>query len=171
KLVGRSGRNNYELKGNRAKVTVDLPYFIEGESELIIELRIKHDDQEGKEKYSTLKFGERLFYAISNISKLKQYKDENIKGEYINRYEGLEQLILIHDFSKDSFSNPENLTLNVPLLVECRIKLHVTPNTEEPKKGVQMPWRGEVLWIKNAASTIDKDMSWLNLNSRTRLRS
>ncbi|WP_250656131.1 hypothetical protein [Alkalimarinus coralli] len=168
---GRAGIDLYEMKGNRAKVTVDLPYFIEGESELIIELRIRQDDKDGKEKYSSLKFGEKLFYTISHISKLKQYKSGSTKGEYINRYKGKDQLIVLHDFSKDSFSNPENLPLDEELLLECRIKLHVTPNTEEPKKGVQMPWRGDALWVKSVVSTIDKDMSWITLDSRTPLRS
>ncbi|WP_250656128.1 hypothetical protein [Alkalimarinus coralli] len=169
---GRAGIDLYEMKGNRAKVTVDLPYFIEGESELSIEIRVaREEDEENKSELPAIAIDGDTTLNIKRISNLEIYEKESRQGIYICDQSFRRKLVVIQDFSSKSIANIWDGSVNPEVTLECWIKLRVTAKNKLKKKEVHMPWRGSRLWLENSPDTESTNKSWLTLVQKTILRS
>ncbi|WP_250656126.1 hypothetical protein [Alkalimarinus coralli] len=168
---GRAGIDLYEMKGNRAKVTVDLPYFIEGESVLDIQISIAQEsDEVVKKGFPLLKFGNKKLLQIAKISSLPMFKEGAEEGVYKSHFEGRQALVVIRDFSKRSFSTLEGVDVDMKIDMECRVRLHVTSQDKPEKETIKMPWRGRSKWL-DEPEIGDQYKGWLLMEDATILRS
>ncbi|UZW75095.1 hypothetical protein [Alkalimarinus sediminis] len=170
KLVGRSGRNKYELKGNRAKVTVDLPYFIEGESVLIVELKLSRSFfGQPKVGCPAIKYEGQETIEIKS-TKLPDYSYEAGTGVYRNNQNAQSQVILVVDFDNESFSSDYKLDIGKKIEVECWVKVLVSGDNEQHSKtSIFLPWRGRSLWEDNSSGKSSED-GWLVYESNASFR-
>jgi len=172
RTVGRSGRNKYEMKGNRAKVTVDLPYFIEGESVLTIEIRVaRESEDQDKNGLPAIVYNDEKTIRKTNIASLSQYKGGNSSGSFkLNGKSGL-QYIQVIEFDKLSFDNTKKIHIGKEIELECWVKLGVNKfNKNDIKSHVAMPWKGADVWLSKSPSTLSAQKSWLTIRAADTLR-
>ncbi|WP_250656123.1 toxin VasX [Alkalimarinus coralli] len=169
---GRAGIDLYEMKGNRAKVTVDLPYFIEGESVLTIEIRVARDsEEEDKNDLPAIVYNDEKTIRKTNIASLPPYIGDKSSGSFkLNAESGL-QYIQIIDFDKFSFDNTKNIHIGKEIELECWVKLGVNKfNKNDTKSHVAMPWRGADVWLSKSPSILSVQKSWLTIRAADTLR-
>ena len=176
RTVGRSGRNKYEMKGNRAKVTVDLPYFIEGESVLTIEIRVARESEEqDKDGLPVIMFGKGTDLKVPSLSALEVYESDEITGAFKSIDAGKQKLIIVSDFSMATFGSEEDvldsIQINNKIELECWIKLNVTQSQKVETKSVNMPWRGRDMWLEDTPSIQSVQKSWFTITASDTLRS
>ncbi|PCJ44987.1 MAG: hypothetical protein COA99_05955, partial [Moraxellaceae bacterium] len=175
RIPGRSGGSIYDKSGNRAKVVVDLPYFIEGKSTLEIEIRVARDsDKQDRTNLPVINFNEKDSMKISSLSDLPPYNGDNEAGNYINHTQSVQQLIIITNFSSSSFtgdtSEPKVVQKNKTIDLECWVKLRVTSPDKTKNETVSMPWKGNKYWLNINPTTEFKQKAWLTMQAEDTLR-
>ena len=175
-LPGQMRKKIYEKSGNRAKITIDLPYFIEGESVLMVEIRVaREDEKQNNKELPSITFKGESRLKISQIDLLDLYENQKNEGYYKNIKEGKQQLVIIKDFTKSSFNGKmeiiNQLHLGERIELECWVILAISHQEGNSKNTVQMPYKKAEFWLSPSPSVEAKQNAWLTVISQDTLRS
>jgi len=173
---GRIPMPTYDYSGNRAVITVDLPYFIEGLSEVLVELRVDREGKDSRKNMPIIQIGNSATFKLTNLSELPIHEDSKGSGIYKCSKKTTPQIKIVVDFDHSSFEDDKHKAryaqqYNNRLDFECWIKIN-TNGKEKNEETIFMPWRGSDIWQQpeSLQSNKAKDNSWLILSDSITLR-
>ena len=143
---------------------------------MLIEIRVaRESDKQDKDGLPAITFNQRKFIEITSLPNLTLYEKNAHEGIYLHNINGNQQLIIIKDFSYSSFDGNEEeknkMLVNKNFELESWVKLHVTDSKTPAKERVNMPWKGDDIWLSSNPGIKSTQNAWIICTSEDTLRS